>query len=149
MSRHHFLPALAFSATTLAAVHQGTFVWLTAFVYHANIRGYVPAGITGFSRLFIAWVLLQIPLMITGRRRHHLMKYLLAGIFGVPVAIVAASLYDSAIIALVGYTLQRDIGVASFGVFLFTAVSLICYERYMGKKSDNNSPHTIATPPDS
>jgi len=60
--RKHFLIALIFVATSLAAVHLASFVWLTVFVYHDSIGGYVPAGITGTFYLFVAWLALQIPL---------------------------------------------------------------------------------------
>jgi hypothetical protein len=149
MNKHHFLLALAFASASLAAVHLGTFVWLAAFVYHGSIKGYVPAGITGMTLLFLGWVILQAPLIIAGRRRHHTMRYLLGGLFGVPVAIVVASLFSSALIALLGYTLQKDIAVASFGAVLFTAIAVLCYGRYMSRKSDNKALHATAAAPGS
>ncbi len=147
MSKRHFLLALAFSSASLAAVHLGVFTWLTAFVYHANIRGYVPAGITGMSFPFLAWLLLQIPLVVIGRRRRHTPQYLLGGLLGVPVAIVLASFYSSALIALLGYTLQKDIAIASFGAVLSTAIAVFAHQRYLSRKSDNKELHATAAAP--
>ena len=138
MNKFHFLVALAFTSASLAGVHLGTFVWLTAFVYHHNIRDYVPAGITGMSLLFLAWLILQAPLFVTGRRRHYTTQYLLGGLLGVPIAIAISSLYSSALIALLGYSLQKDIAVASCGVALFTAIAIVCHRRYLSRKSDNH-----------
>ena len=101
------------------------------------------------SFVFLAWVLLQVPLIAAGRRRHHTIRYLLGGFFAVPVAIVAASLYSSALISLLGYTLHKDIAVASFGAVLFTAIAVFCYGRYMSRKSDNQALHATAATPSS
>jgi hypothetical protein len=147
MSEPHFLLGLAFSSATLAAVHLGTFTWLTAFVYHANIRGYVPAGITGMSFVFLAWVLLQIPLVMAGRRRRHTTQYLLGGVVGVPVAIVLASFYSSALIALFGYTLEKDIAISSFGAVLSAAIAVYGHRCYLSSKSDNKALHATAAAP--
>ena len=147
MSKRHFFLALAFSSASLAAVHLGAFTWLTAFVYHANIRGYVPAGITGMSFLFLAWVLLQIPLVVAGRRRGHTTQYLLGGVLGVPVAVLLASFYSRALVALLAYTLQNDIAVASFGAVLSMAIAVFAYRRYLSRKSDNKALHAAAAAP--
>jgi hypothetical protein len=63
------LAALAFGAATLAAVHSLVFVWLTGFVYRNNIRGYVPAGLTGMMFLGLAMLLLLFLLAAVARRR--------------------------------------------------------------------------------
>lgn len=147
MNKHPFFLTLAFTAASLAGVHLGTFVWLTAFVYHHSIRDYVPAGITGVTLLFLAWVILQVPLVIAGRRRHQTMPYVLGGLLGVPVAVVVSSLYSSALSALLGYSLQIDVAVASSGAVLFMAMAIVIHRCCLSKKSDDKPPCAIAPTP--
>ena len=104
---------------------MGTFVWLTAFVYRQNIRGYVPAGITGLSFLGIATVLLLIYLSGLARRyNQRFARYILGGFLGVPLALVISSFYTSSLAGLLGYSLNKDIAISSIGAILFTSIAI-------------------------
>ena len=146
MTTQHFLLALALSASGLAAVHLGTFVWLTACVYHDNIRGYVPAGLTALLFLALAWLVLQIPLTLIGRRRRRVASYFVGGCFGVPAALLSASLFSGAFVALLGYSLQKDIAVGAVGAVLFATAFVALFCRYMTKRADNKSVEPTRAP---
>ncbi|MBL9174785.1 MAG: hypothetical protein JNL10_14705 [Verrucomicrobiales bacterium] len=139
MTKHHFLLALAFTASGLAAVHLGTFAWLTAFVYHNNIRGYVPAGLTGFLFFAFGWLVLQFPLTVTGRRRHRVASYFFGGFLGGPVALFVASMFSGTFIGMLGYSLQKDIAVSAIGAVLFAAGSVAIFCCYMTGRADDDS----------
>ena len=131
--------ALAFGATYLATVHTLSFVWLTAHVYHSNIRGYVPAGMTGLFYLFIAWLFLQVHLTLVGIRRCCMGPYFAAGFVAVPVGVLMASFYAGILLALFGYSLQTDIAINAVGSVLFAILSLTFHRCYLSRNADNNS----------
>jgi hypothetical protein len=122
-----------------------TFVWLTAFVYQDNIRGYVPAGITGLSILIITSLVLLIYLGFVSRRFRvfsmadnkyygNTGKYILGGILGVPVAVITCSFYTYIFLLLFGYTLQKDILISLFGSVFMVAFAVWVHIKYINKK---------------
>lgn len=137
--RKHFLIALTFAAISLAAVFLASFVWLTEFLYHDSIGGYVPAGITGMSHLFLAWLVLQFPLIIVGLRRRRTSHYLAGGCLGVPVAILLAAIYCNILYILLGHSFQKRVDIAAAGVIVFLVASIVFYDFFMRKKADDNS----------
>ena len=135
----HLLPALAFATATLAAVHMLTFVWLTAFVYRDNIRGYVPAGLTALLILGVASLALLFYLTTVARRqRNRSGPYVLGGCLAVPVAIFGCSIYAGALIALLGHSWQKDVAINSVGGLLCIAAAIVCHILWLSKKTDNN-----------
>ena len=136
----HLLPALAFGAAALGAVHMLTFVWLTAFVYHDNIRGYVPAGLTGLLFLGIASLVLLYHLATVARRqRNRSTPYLLGGCLAVPVAVLGSSVYAGALIALIGYSWQKDAAISSIGGVFCIAAAIVIYTLWLKKRTDNKA----------
>lgn len=134
-SRQHLLPASGFSAAFLGAVHMGTFFWLTAFVYQGNIRGYVPAGITGMMNLAAGAVVVAIYLGVVGHRRNS-GGYLLGGCLGVPVALVGTSLVTGLLIRIIGYSLRSDILISSLCAGLCFLLALGVHWRWLRRKTD-------------
>lgn len=134
-SRHHLLPALGFSAAFLGAVHMGTFVWLTAFMYKASIRGYVPAGITGMRNLAAGAVVVAIYMIVIGHRRKS-GSYLLGGCLGVPVALLGTSAATGLLLDILGYSLRTDILVSSLCAGLCLLLALGFHWRWLRRKTD-------------
>jgi hypothetical protein len=91
---------------------MATLVWQTAFVYKGNIRGYVPAGITGMKYLAVAGVAVALYMGIVARRRNS-GGYVAGGCLGAPVALLVTSLFTGVLIRVVGYSLRADIAVSS------------------------------------
>ena len=131
--RLHLLAVLLFATATLGAVHLGTFVWLTAFVYHGNIRGYVPAGLKGLTILAVATLILLAYLGWLGHRHESgTSGYLLGGCLGVPVAVFSSAIYSSVLVTLLGYSLQLDVAVNAIGAFLFGLIAVVVHWLYLG-----------------
>lgn len=117
--------AVVFATSVLGAVHMLTFVWLTAFVYRDNIRGYVPAGITGLTVLAVATLALIIYLTIVWRRQGRIGDFIPVGCLGAIVGVLAASLYCRLLIKILGYTLKKDVFISASGAILFIAVAVL------------------------
>lgn len=133
--RPHILAVLVFSTAVLGTVHLLGFVWMTAFVYHSNIRGYVPAGVASCWNLLGALVVLLIYLAWLGRKEGRTRIYVLVGCLGGPLAVFGANLYSIVLVRLLGYTLERDIAVSAIGVILFAATAAIVHRTYLGKRN--------------
>lgn len=142
----NMLAALAFSTTVLGAVHLLTFVWLTAFVYHDNIRGYVPAGMMGFEVLAVATMLLLIYLGVLGRRKKSTTAYLPLGCLAVPLAVVVASIYCGALLKILGYSVRTDIGISLGGAVLFITLATVIQRKYLRKETANKAMEAIGDP---
>lgn len=144
----HLLAALAIATTALAAVHMSTFVWLTAFVYRDNIRGYVPAGMTGLSIIIPASFLMLIYLGIVRRRYDRKAGgYFLAGCLSVPLAILLSSIYTSVLLALLGRSWKTDVAINTVGVVIFLAIAIVLHRGYMrSKTADNQAMEAIGDP---
>jgi hypothetical protein len=138
-STRHVLAALAFAIATLAAVYMLTFVWLTAFVYHDNIRGYVPAGLTGLLVLGVAMLLLVAYLYVMGRKQGRKTAYFPVGCLGVLLGILLSSMYTGILMRIVGYTLKKDIAISLSGVILFMAIAIVAHRMCFNKKAANNA----------
>ena len=121
---YDILVALGFSTTLLGAIHMLTFVWLTAFVYKGNIRGYVPAGLTGLLIMAIASLIILIYLSLVGRRDRKSASYLFGGIVGIPAAFILSSTCSSALITLFGYTVTTDILINLIGAILLIVIAV-------------------------
>ena len=142
------LAALAFGTAALAAVHALTFVWLTGFVYRDNIRGYVPAGLTGMMFLGLAALLLLFLLAAMARRRHSgAAPYLAVGCLAAPAAVVGFSLYTALLIPFLGkYSWQKDVALSALGGTACTVVAVIVYRLWLSKKADNHASEATSEP---
>lgn len=140
------LAALAFGTASLAAVHALVFVWLTVFVYRDNIRGYVPAGLTGMMFLGLAMLLLLFRLTaVARRRRSNDAPYVAVGCLAAPTAVIGFSLYTSLLIPFLGeYSWQKDVTVSAVGGAACTLMALVFHRLWLSKKSDNNWVEDIA-----
>ncbi|NQU39821.1 MAG: hypothetical protein HQ523_07700 [Lentisphaerae bacterium] len=130
---------LAFATAVLGAVHMLTFVWLTAFVYQDNVRGYVPAGITGLTVLAVATFCVIAYLAVVRRKDGRPTAYLPVGCLGALLGLFAASAYCGILLRVLGYSLQKDIGISVTGAVLFTAVAVIVHKKKLTKRADNNN----------
>ena len=131
--KHHLLPALAFSAAFLGAVHTATFVWLTAFVYKGNIRGYVPAGIRGITNLALGAVVVAIYMGLVSYRRNS-GSYLAGGCLGAPVALLTTSLATGLLLRLLGYSVRNDVVVSSLVSGLCLLTAFVIHWRWLRRK---------------
>ena len=152
------LVSLAFSTAVLGSIHMLIFVWLTAFKYKDNIRGYVPAGLTGLSILLLSsWILLiylglasrkfRSFSLAEGKYRSIAGSYILGGILGTPTAVVLCSLYSSAYITIFGYSLNKDIIFSLIGAILMMVLAIWVHIKFMNKKADNKSSEPILKTP--
>lgn len=116
---------MAFATVVLGAVHMLTFVWLTALVYRDNIRGYVPAGITGVTVLGVATLALVVYLAIVWRKQGKPIDFIPVGCLGAILGVLAASLYCRLLIKMLGYTLQKDVGISAIGAILFIVIAVM------------------------
>jgi hypothetical protein len=133
------LEAMAFATAALRAVHMFTLVWLTAFVYHGSIRGYVPAGFGGIRNLGVAALVLLIYLTVLGRiRGGKSASYCFGGILGVPLAVAGSSLYASMVFSVLRYSWQNDVAVSAVGGVLFTVMAVVFHRLWLCKKADSN-----------
>ena len=142
----HLLAALTIATTALATVHMITFVWLTAFVYHDNIRGYVPAGFTGMFILAIASPIIFIYLAIVRRRyKKKASGYFLVGCLSVPLSVLLCSVYTGALLSILKlqYSLKIDVVITSLGAIFFSSIAITLHLLYMKKKTDNQEVHRI------
>lgn len=137
----HLLAAFAFATAALAAVHALTFVWLVAFVYRDNIRGYVPAGLTGLMFLGIATLVLLFRLAAVARRRRSgAVPYVAGGCLAAPVAVIAFSIYTGVLIPFLGeYSWQKDVTMSSVGAAVCLAASIVFHRLWLSKRADNNA----------
>ena len=141
----HTLPrvlgALAFGAAALTAVHSLDFVWLAGFVYRDNIRGYVPAGLTGMMFLGLAMLLLLFRLAaVARRRRSNAAPYVAVGCLAAPTAVTWFSVYTSLMIPFLGeYSWQKDVTMSAVGGAVCTLMALVFYGLWLSKKADNNA----------
>ena len=121
------LAALAFGAAALAAVHSLVFVWLTGFVYRDNIRGYVPAGLTGMMFLGLAMLLLLFRLTaVARRRRSSAAPYVAVGCLAAPTAAIGFSVYTSLLIPFLGeYSWQKDVTISAVGGTVCTVMAIL------------------------
>ena len=142
------LVALTFSATTLGAISMFFFVYLTAFKYKDNIRGYVPAGFSGLIVLAISswFVLMYLSAVarrhrpfsvLEGKLRSRSGSYLLGGIIGVPTAFILCSIWTPLALSMFDYTLQTDIILSLTGAVFMAAIAIWTHIKFMNKKSDN------------
>ncbi len=133
------LAALAFGAAALAAVHSLVFVWLTGFVYRDNIRGYVPAGLTGMMFLGLAMLLLLFRLAaVARRRRSNATPYVAVGCLAAPMAVIGFSIYTSLLIPFLGeYSWQKDVTMSAVGGAACTVMAIVFYRLWLSKKADN------------
>lgn len=132
------LPSLAFGTAALSATHMLTFVWLTAFVYHDNIRGYVPAGFTGILFLGIAAFILLIALAVIARRnRSNSVPYIAGGCLAPPSALVLVSIYVGVLLKIVGNSWQKDAAINAVGAVFCIVISIACYRTWLKKTADN------------
>jgi hypothetical protein len=133
------LEALAFATAALAAVHMFTLVWLTAFVYHGSIRGYVPAGLGAMCILGVAALALLVYLAALGRiRGGKSASFVFGGMLGVPIAVFVSSLYASMVFALLRYSWQKDVAISAVGGVLFVVMAVVFHKLWLCKKADNN-----------
>ena len=139
----HLLAALAFGTAALAAVHALTFVWLVAFVYRDNIRGYVPAGLTGLMFLGISVLVLLFHLAaVARRRRSSAVPYAAGGCLAAPVAVIVFAIYTGLLIPFAGeYSWQKDVTICSVGAAICTVMAIVFYRLWLSKKADNNQLH--------
>ncbi len=142
--QHHFLPAAAFSAAFLGALHSATFVWLTAVVYKGNIRGYVPAGIRAIMYLTMGATAVFVYMVVVGRRRGS-DSYVLGGCLGVPIAVVVSSFATAMLVRVLGYSLATDVAVnAAYAVFSLL-LAVVCYLRWLRRSLDRTPGPTRET----
>ena len=137
----HLSSALAFATAALTAVHSLTFVWLTGFVYRDNIRGYVPAGLTGMMLLGLATLLLLFRLAAVARRRHsNAAPYVAVGCLAAPTAILGLSVYTSLLIPFLGqYSWQKDVAMTSVGGTVCTLKAIVFHRLWLSKRADVGS----------
>jgi hypothetical protein len=144
------LAALTFATATLAAVHSLTFAWLVGFVYRSNIRGYVPAGLTGMMLLGLATLLLVFRLAALARRRQdNPVPYVAVGCLAAPTAIVGFSVYTGLLIGFLGeYSWQKDVTMSGAGGAGCTLMAIIFHRLWLSKKADNHTSEGIRQPAD-
>lgn len=135
------LAALAFGAAALAAIHSLVFVWLTGFVYLDNIRGYMPAGLTGIMFLGLATLLLLFRLAaVARRRRSSAAPYVAVGCLAAPTAVIGFSVYTSLLIPFLGeYSWQKDVTMSAVGGAVCTVMAILFYRLWLSKKADNTA----------
>ncbi len=145
--KHALLFAVVFSTAILGTVHLCTFVWLTAFVYGDNIRGYAPAGITGLAILAMATLLNLVYFQFLATRNNHPAgRYVLGGLLGVPLAVVVTSYYGYILLKIAGYSLSKDIAIHIVGIVLFSAIAVGAHMLFTRKNSDNKFIERDAVP---
>lgn len=140
------LPALAFGTAALAAVHMLTLVWLVALVYRDDIRGYVPAGLTGLLILGVASLILFANLTaVARRRRDRAAPYAFGGCLAVPAAVLGVSVYAGLLIPFLGrYSWQKDVAINSVGGVLCTVLAIVFWRLWLSKKADSHAPEDAA-----
>ena len=138
--------AVAFATAVLGAVHMLTFVWLTALVYRDNIRGYVPAGVTGLTVLAVATLALVVYLAIVWRKQGRPGDFIPVGCLGAILGVLAASLYCRLLVTILGYTLQKDVGISASGAILFIAIAVMIQIRIRRKGSSQPAGGAYVSP---
>ena len=128
-----FLRALAFSTAALAAVYMLSFVWLVGIVYRDNIRGYVPAGLTGMMIFGVAWLVLVFRLSeIAKRRQDGVGLYVLGGCLAGPAALCGFAIYTGLLIRFLGaYSWQKDVAVSSIGAAVCLVASIKFHQLWL------------------
>jgi len=142
------LAALAFGTVSLTAVHSLVFAWLTGFIYHDNIRGYVPAGLTGMMFFGLATLFLLFRLAAVARRHENsAVPYVAVGCLAAPLAIVGFSLYTTMLIPFLGkYSWQNDFILSALGGTVCTVMAVIVYRLWLSKKADNQALDATSAP---
>ena len=138
--------AVVFATAVLGAVHMLTFVWLTAFVYRDNIRGYVPAGITGLTVLAVSTLAVIAYLTIVWRKQGKPSDFIPVGCLGAILGILAASLYCGLLIKILGYTLKKDVAISASGAILFITVAVLIQIRTRRKGSSQPAGGAYVSP---
>lgn len=138
-----FLPALAFGTAALAAVHMFTFTYLVACVYRDNIRGYVPAGLTGLLILGVSsWILLFHLASVAQRKRHRATPSILGGCLAIPSALFLVAIYTSLLTPFLGHhSWKKDVVICFIGGVICSVAAFSFHRAWLGKRPDNQSAH--------